>query len=696
VSRVPAVNWRHPALWLVLILAAGIAAGIHYVLKLKGYYIMPDELTYQREAIMIAHKGRPLVSGDPYYNSPSELAPILHAPIWGLIGSIGTAIDASHVLNAIVFASACIPIYLLTRRITGSVVASLLAGAATVAVPWFAISATMMTEPVAYTAFCWGALAVHHAIARPGPLGDVIGLAGVVLALQGRSQLVVLGATLVVGIVAREAIAARREGVAAALRRHYVLLAVAGLTVLFLLVTGKSPNALIGNYGVATHGDLLPPGTFPYARELMTSAGLACGVIALPLAASWGFSALGRPRDEEPFAGAIVVVVTTALLAVVVAAYSVRFTAGQNDRYISYVAPLLFTGTAAAFTVGPLRLVPTAIAAVATAWLYWTSTLVLLGPSLVAPGSAFRTVLDGRSRVIAGHLGFSNADPTAVLAVVGTVAVAVVLLALRRLRVAVVGLAVGVVVLGYGIAETAYTFHKVAPTSVNEDFFAGRGWADRALPSGQKLNAFVSLIGDSATTVGVWWDAVFYNLRVDRVYLRTNGPNYNQTAPGGVAVDTRTGSITGLPGGYLLAPSQPVDVGLADVKPLATNGPVSLIRVPSVPRAAFSFDSNAGAGQVGIDRWAPLRVYGLGHAARRVVRFTAVARLGPIRLDIADERGRRLDTIAMQQDVPTTVTRRVAVPATGVTQLRIAVEKATGAANADAYLQALGITVVDR
>lgn len=696
-SHLRTVTWRHPAPWLLLILAAGIAAGINYVLKLKGYYIMPDELTYQRESIKIADELRPLVSGDPYYNSPSQLGPILHAPIWGLFGSVGRAIDASHILNAVVFASSCLPIYLLTRRITGSTVASLLAGAATVAVPWFAITATVMTEPVAYTAFCWGVLAVHYAITRPGLIGDVVGLAGAFLAFQGRSQLIVLGATLVVGLVAREAVAARTEGVKPVLARHYVLLGVAVTIVLVLLVTGKSPSALIGNYGVATQGDLVPPGTFPYARELMTSVGLACGVITLPLAASWGFAALARPREEAAFAGAVIVVVTTALLAVAVAAYSVRFTAGQNDRYISYVAPLLFTGTAAAFTVGPLRLVPTAIAGVVTAWLYWTSTLVLLGPSLVAPGSAFRVVLDGRSRVLAGRLGFANADPTAVLAVVAVIALAVVLLAMRRLRAAIVGAVVGAVVLTYGVAETAYTFHKVAPASVNEEFMAGRGWADRALPSGAELNAFVSLIGDPSTTVGVWWDAVFYNLHVDRVYLRANGPNYNQTAPGGVALDLRTGAVTGLPGGYLLVPAQPVDVGLLDVKTLATNGPVSLVRVPPTPRAAFSFDANAGSGQIGIDRTTPLRVYGNGQPARRVLRFTGVARLGPIRVALSDDRGKRLETVEMAQDVPTTVTRRVSVPASGVTRLQVSVAVASGGTeNREAYLQALGISVADR
>ena len=131
-------------------IAVAIAGGVAYVLQLKGYFVMPDELTYQREALYIADHFRPVPPSDVYYNSISQLGPLIQTPAWALTGDVGTALDVAHVLNVVVFATSCVPVYLLTRRITESMPASLLAGAAAVAVPWFAMAGTLMTEPVAY------------------------------------------------------------------------------------------------------------------------------------------------------------------------------------------------------------------------------------------------------------------------------------------------------------------------------------------------------------------------------------------------------------------------------------------------------------------------------------------------------------------------------------------------------------------
>ena len=118
-------------------------------------------------------------------------------------------------------------------------------------------------------------------------------------------------------------------------------------------------------------------------------------------------------------------------------------------------------------------------------------------------------------------------------------------------------------------------------------FVASRGWADRALPGGQHLNALAGFVGDLPTTNGVWWDAVFYNRRVDHVFQMDGTPTYNQPADP-VLLDRRTGALSGIPGGYLLVPSAPVHVGLAGTRVVATQGPVSLVRAPVRPRAAFA------------------------------------------------------------------------------------------------------------
>ena len=692
-TRLRGTWWRQPWLWLGVTFVVAAVTGIHYALKLRGYYIMPDELTYQREAIAIGDRLRPLLPGDGYYNSPGELSPMVQAIVWRIVGPVGTAIDASHVVNVLVFASACVPIYLLTRRITGSVVASLLAGAATVAVPWAAMTATLMTEPIAYTAFCWAVLLIQRSVAEPGTRGDVIGLLGVGLALLGRSQLAVLAGTLLVALLVREGVAARTEGVRVVLRRHVVLIGVGALVVLYLLVTGASPRGALGNYGIAAEGDVLPAGAFAYARELLTSVGLAAGVLTLPLAAGWAFAALGRPRREQPFAGALVVIVTVALLAVVVGAYSVRFTAGQNDRYIAYVAPLLFVGTAAAFTVGPFNVLAMAIAGLGSAWLYWTATLALLGPSLVAPGSSFRGVLYGRPRVLAAHLGINDADPTAVIAVLLVIVLAVIVIATRRLSLALVGAAVGVAVLAYGMAETNYTLNKVAPAQISHSFVSARGWADRALPPGQHMNAFIGVTSDQAASVGIWWDGVFYNRRVKRVYEMVNEPSYDQPAPLTVDMDPRTGVMSGLPGGYLLVPNAPVRVGLRDLHPIATNGVISLVRAPARPRAAFSFDAFNGSGAMNTGTRVPLRVFGDGRARKRSVTVTVVARGGDVRLAVSDEHGRRLAARTLRRDIPVPLKLTLPVRAAGPSRVVLRLDTVRHGAISGAYMQALGIAL---
>jgi hypothetical protein len=685
--------WKVPAVWLVLIIAVMTLAGLAYVFKLKGYFVMPDELTYQRNAIGIAENWRPTRPGDLYFLSWSQLAALVLAPVWALFDPVATALDASHAVNVVVFASACLPIYLLTHRITRSAPASLLAGAASVAVPWAAMTGTLMTEPIAYTAFCWAMLCVHRAVSEPGPRGDAIGLLGVALAVAARPHLALVAAVLVATIAIREAVAFRAEGVAV-VKRHAVLLSALALGAVYAVATGTGLQDALGNYGIATEGDLVAPGTFSYGRELLTSATLACAGVTLPLAAGWALGALGSPSRRQVFAGALVVLVGGATVILVGAAFSIRFTAGQNDRYVVYLAPLLFVGTAAAFAVGPLRVVPVIAAAAVSAWLWATSTLVLQGPSLVSPASAFRTVIDGRTRLLAGDLGFASAKPTVVVAILVLAAVAAVLVSARWLRPALVGAVVGAGVLAYGIAETQYTLNKIAQTQAGASaaFVASRGWADRATPNGEPLNAFMGFLFDAPTTVATWWDGVYYNREVANVYKPSGTPSYEQPSFE-VTVDERTGAIHGLPGGYLVMPAQPVQVGLQDATPVATLGPLNVVRTGARPRAAFRFDAPGGTGQLAMGASAPLRLFATGRAHLAHVRLSIVARTGPLRVTIAERDGRTLARRALVPDKPVSV--EVATPVLADVPARLDVTAAPPARGAvkGALAQVLAISV---
>jgi hypothetical protein len=683
----------HPATGLLFVIAVAIAGGVAYVLQLKGYFVMPDELTYQREALYIADHFRPVPPSDVYYNSISQLGPLIQTPAWALTGDVGTALDVAHVLNVVVFATSCVPVYLLTRRITESMPASLLAGAAAVAVPWFAMAGTLMTEPVAYPAFCWALLAIQRAVAQPGVRGDIVGLAGVGLAVGARSHLILLAAVLVVAMLVREGLAARDEGARVVVRRHPVLLAAAVIGVAYVVVAGKSPSDLIGNYGVTTEGDLLPAGWFGAARTLVTSAALACAGITLPLAVGWALGALGVPARREAFAGALIILLALVATAIVAGSFTVRFSAAQNDRYVAYLAPLLFTGTAAALVLRPFRAVPIAIAGAGAVVLYATTKLPVEGLTLISPAGAFRVVIDGRARLFAGHFGIADARPTAVVAVLVAIALIIVIVAMRKLPAAIVAGVVGLAVLGYGVAETAYTLRKVDQTQAgaSPEFVAARGWADRALPEGHQLNALIGFVGDPVTTIRTWWDAVYYNRDVDQVYQVAGTPPQQQ-ATHGVEVDPRTGALLGLPGGYLLTAADPVHVGLRDARPVLRLGPVEMVRTGPTARAAFVLETPNGDGAVLAGESVVLRVFGDTAGAQRVVTLNAVARTGPLLLAVAEERGRRRGSVLLEKDVPGVL--RATLPASPtVTTLRLTATPPRRGAVPDAVVQTLRVRV---
>lgn len=682
---------RSPALWLLALTAVVAAAGVNYVLKLKSYFIMPDELTYERGALHIASTGRPVLPGDPYYQSISELGSLVVAPAWALVHPVGRALDVSHAINALAFSTSCVPVFLLARRITRDAVASLFAAACSVAVPWFAMSGTLMTEPVAYPAFCWGVLGIQRAVAEPGSRGDVVGILGVGLAVAARSQLAVLGIVLAVSMLVRESLAARSEGLAVVTRRHAVLIGMFALAVLYVLVRGTSARDIVGDYTITAQGEVLPGGTLAYARALVTSVSIACAALPLPLALAWALGGLRRPSRPDVFAGALALLLAGVVMAVVAGAFSVRFASGQNDRYISYLAPLLFTGAAAALTIGPLRIVDAAVAGAASAWLLWTSTLAVQVPSLTSPGAAFRTVVDGRTRLLAGWFGVSDAKPTAVVAVLVLLALGVLLLAPRRLSARAVGAVVGTGVLLFGLTETAYTLKKISDTQAgaSPEFVAGRGWADRAVPDGAPLHALVSFVSDTPTTTATWWDAMFYNREVDSTYVLRGMPFYEQPSYLDAKLDPRTGALDGLPGGYLLVAAQPVHVGLAGARPIAQLGAVALVQAPLRPRAAFSLDVADGTGLVPMDKRARLRVFGAGEQR---VAVTVVARGGPMRAALDGGRGSR-PARTLAPDTPATLRASARPSASRPATLALVASRPASGAAKGATLQTLDVSI---
>src|SRR3954454_5925749 len=330
-----------------IVLVATIAACL-FALQLSQYVVMPDELGYVKQAVVLSHGELP-TPGSFWFNSWALLHSALLAPLYRF-ASTTTAFDAGHVLGALVMSSTAIPVYLIARRVLAWRPGALLAAALSVAIPWLAMAGTMMTEVVAYPAFVWVCLAMLYGIRRPGLRGDLLVATALGVAFVARTQLLVLEPGYVLAL-ALDVLLRRernvRERASAAARAHAPMIAVVLLGTLIVLATG-SVRRVLGNYGDPTHGALFPSGTGAATRELVVSVIVACGAVPLALAAAWSVMTIGRRVPHEEHALAAILLSVVPIFAVIGGSFTVRYTAGINDRYFFYVVPLLFTGAAAA------------------------------------------------------------------------------------------------------------------------------------------------------------------------------------------------------------------------------------------------------------------------------------------------------------------------------------------------------------
>src|SRR4051794_1370025 len=97
-----------PVAAIVLIAAA---AATVFALQLSEFVIMPDELGYVKQAIVLSHGNVP-TPGNFWFNSWALLHSLILAPLYRA-GSTTTAFDAGHVIGAFLMASSAIPAYLL-------------------------------------------------------------------------------------------------------------------------------------------------------------------------------------------------------------------------------------------------------------------------------------------------------------------------------------------------------------------------------------------------------------------------------------------------------------------------------------------------------------------------------------------------------------------------------------------------------
>ena len=148
------------AVWIVG--ALGLSA---ITVRVTDWFVMTDELLYERLAISIAHGHSPLpeVRGE-LIRSLGQLYPLLISPAFAH-GAVLDDLRQAHFLNAWIMSSACIPAFLLARRVTGRHWAAYVVAVLTLLTPWLVYAPFLLTEVAAYPAFLWAVLGLQCAVA---------------------------------------------------------------------------------------------------------------------------------------------------------------------------------------------------------------------------------------------------------------------------------------------------------------------------------------------------------------------------------------------------------------------------------------------------------------------------------------------------------------------------------------------------
>jgi hypothetical protein len=507
----------------VLGLWAGLALGLSALTtRVVDWFVMTDELLYERLAISVFELGSPLphVHGELIPNV-NQLYPLLLAPVFAH-GLVPGSLPDAHAVNAWVMSSACIPAYLLALRVTGRRLAAYGVALLTVCVPWIVVASFLLTEVAGYPAFLWAVLAMQAATASPSRRNDVLALLGIALAVFARTQFEVLLLVLPVAIFAFELGLARsvREAARQSVRRHRVLsvayaVLLAGAVVLAAV---GYVSRVLGTYRGALEGQLVPGGIGRAFAEHVATLALGLGILPFVIGVAWLLANVLRPPAPELHAYACVATVTIATIALEVTVFDLRFGEGTvRDRYLFYVAPLVLLGFACAL--------------LDTRWPRWS--LVAPAALVVAGFAVDRLPVFGR---------FNVDSPVAVLHdwlrasmdslngarsfLAGATVLATLLFVLLSLLVPRRYLAAGLAALTLLALplETAYAFERLfahdgtsgRPVSVAQGGVFD--WIDRTVGPDADVTIvpYPDLPGEYYPSVSVWWDLEFWNRAVVR------------------------------------------------------------------------------------------------------------------------------------------------------------------------------------
>ena len=475
-------------------------------LAVPSPWMSPDEESY-------AALGRSLWHGDglSVLGHPAGYLSLVYPLFVGLplsLSDVHLGYDLAKVLQAAAMSLAAVPVYLWGRSLMPQAYA-LLAAALTLALPGLAFSGFLMTETLFYPVLVLAAWAMAATLKQPTRRNQALLLGALALAVGTRLQAVVLVPAFLVAVGIQFALE-RRRGPLRELAPF--LLAVVVLTVAWLAFTlgsGRSPLGAYGVTGSASYsvGDALRFSVYHLADVVLLVAfvpAVASAILVVEAA---------RGREASPAARAFLAVTVSLTVALVaeVGLFTSRLLGRLGERYLLGLAPLLFLGFALWLSRGAPRPRVTTVATLVAA-LALLATLPVRFFSEAAEPDAF-------SAIPLYHLThfYPGTDVRFFLfAVAGDLALLFLLVPRRYAWT----LAAATVVLLAG--TSAYVSHIVrVQASGFESVMIGpqRTWVDRYAdgPVAFVYSGEASWSGGSPA-----WVYVFWNSRIDRVYVVNN------------------------------------------------------------------------------------------------------------------------------------------------------------------------------
>jgi hypothetical protein len=340
---------RTPLVWLGIVVSISFVVRLAIGLGMRSPWILPDEVLYSDLAKSIAGGGRPAVRDVPSLGW-GVVYPTVISPAW-LFGDTVTAYHAALAINGLLMSLAAVPSYFLARLFT-STRASLLVAATTVVVPSMAYTGVVMTENAFYPAFLLSVLLIARVVRRPTTANQGLALVGLVLVVLTRVQGVALVGAYVAAVIIFAATGSA-AGRGDYLRRFLpsAVFCASGWIVALLasVAAGQGGLGWLGGRSGTFHA--FQAHEVPEWLAYLV-ADLLLYVAIVPAAATAVVIGLGlsrrAPESDRLFAAVALPVFAAMLFSVslVSASIDVDGTENLNERYVFYIAPLLFIGLA--------------------------------------------------------------------------------------------------------------------------------------------------------------------------------------------------------------------------------------------------------------------------------------------------------------------------------------------------------------